>query len=89
MNVQSRIVNVIETKQGDEVQYFTLEGIMIGGFKGGNRVASIEEATSSEKPKGGVVTAPSPHEVQRQNDRRAEDLQTPEGKLKHLKEDVT
>jgi hypothetical protein len=89
MSIQSRIVNVIETKQDDEVSYFTLEGLMIGGFKGGNRIAPVEEVTSSEKPKGGVVTAPSPHEVQRQNDRKAEDLQTPEGKLKHLKEDVT
>lgn len=87
-DVTSRIVNVIETKQGDEVQYFTLEGVMIGGFKGGTRTTPEIQEIKKIKPTGGIVTAPTPHQVKRRQNREAEALQTPEGRLKHLKEDV-
>ena len=88
MSIQSRIVNVIETKQDDEVSYFTLEGIMIGGFKGGVRVEPVQEEFKKDKPEGAVITAPTPHDMQRQKARKIEAMQTPEGRLKHLKEDV-
>lgn len=87
-NVQSRVVNVIETKQGDEVQFFTLEGILIGGFRGGTRTTPDIQEVKKSKPVGGVLTAPTPHQVKRTQDREAQRLQTPEGKLQHLKEDV-
>ena len=86
--VKSRIVNVIETTEGDEVSYFTLEGVMIGGFKGGARVEPSEPQPQREKPDGGIVKPLTPHQVQRAKDKEAESLQTPEGKLQHLKEDV-
>lgn len=86
--VTSRIVNVIETKNDDEVTYFTLEGVMIGGFKGGNRIKPIIEEPQEDKPAGGVVKPLTPHEVQREKDKEAESLQTPESRLSHLKKDV-
>lgn len=87
-NVASRIVNVIETRQDDEITYFTLEGVMIGGFKGGSRVESKEPELKKDKPEGGVIKSPTPEQVQRQKDKEAESLQTAEGRLKHLKEDI-
>ena len=87
-DVASRIVNVIETRQDDEITYFTLEGVMIGGFKGGARVKSKEPEIQKDKPEGGVIKSPTPEQVQRQKDKEAESLQTAEGRLKHLKEDV-
>lgn len=87
-NVQSRLVNVIETRDGDDLTYFTLEGLMIGGFKGGVRKEIEQPKRPEKKPGGGVIKAPTPQQVQRQHDREAENLQTAEGRLKHLKEDV-
>jgi hypothetical protein len=87
-NVTSRIVNVIETRQDDEITYFTLEGVMIGGFKGGSRVEPKEPEVKKEKPGGGVIKSPNPEQVRRQKDKEAESLQTAEGRLKHLKDDV-
>lgn len=86
--IQSRITNVILTTEGDRQTYFTLEGVMIGGFDGGSRVAPKEEVPINLKPDGGVVKSPTPHDVQRDKDRRVESLKTPEGRLKHLKEDI-
>lgn len=88
MPVTSRIVNVIETSNEDERTYFTLEGLLIGSFKGGVRVKTSEPQPLHDKPEGGVVRPMTPHQVQRAKDKEAESLQTPEGKLKHLKEDV-
>lgn len=87
-NVQSRIVNVIETTQGDEVQYFTLEGLLIGGFSGGARIEPEPQQPRIEKPKGQIVTAPTPSDVQRERDKEAEKSKTPESRLEHLKKDV-
>lgn len=87
-DVTSKVVNVIETTQGDEVQYFTLQGVLIGGFKGGNRITPDIQEIKKSKPVGGVVTAPTPHQVKRKQDREAEKLQTAEGRLQHLKNDV-
>ncbi len=87
-NVQSRIVNVIETTQDDEKIYFTLEGLMIGGFKGGIRQTPEVVEITPEKPKGGVITAPTPHEVQRKKDKDIQNMQTPDGRLKNLKENI-
>jgi len=87
-NVQSRIVNVIETTQDDEIKYFTLEGLMIGGFKGGARVEPEEPTTPTEKPKGQIVKSPTPSDVQREKERTVEESKTTEGRLKHLKRDV-
>jgi len=65
--VKSRIVNMIETRVGDEVSYFTLEGIAVGGFNQGQRVEPQEER-KEVKPKGGVITAPTPEAVRRQQE---------------------
>jgi hypothetical protein len=87
-NVQSRIVNVIQTEQGDEITYFTLEGVMIGGFKGGTRQTPELPETPVEKPKGEVVTAPKPSDIKRDKEREVEESKTAEGRLKHLKRDI-
>ena len=86
--VKSRIVNVIETSDGEELLYFTLEGVMIGGFKGGSRVEPDAPQPVKEKPDGGIVRPMTPHQIQRQQEREAESLKTPEAKLEHLKNDV-
>jgi hypothetical protein len=88
MPVTSRIVNVIETTNGDERTYFTLEGVMIGSFRGGARTTPEVTETPKDKPDGGIVKPLTPHQVQRAKDKEAESLQTPEAKLKHLKEDI-
>lgn len=87
-DVTSRIVNVIETRQGDEILYFTFEGLMIGGFKGGTRVEPEQTSPVEERPRGGIIKAPTPEQVQRQKDKEAERLNTAEGRLEHLKKDV-
>jgi len=84
----SRIVNVIETKQGDQITFFTLEGVKIGGFKGGTRVEPQPTQETSNQPKGGVIKPMTPHQVQRAHDREAAKLLTPESKIKHLIDDV-
>lgn len=86
--IESRLVNVIETRQGESITYFTLEGLMIGGFKGGARVEPSEPEHKVDKPAGGVVLPPTPQQVQKQKDRENEELLTAEGRLKHLNEDV-
>ena len=88
MDVRSSIVNVIETVNGDEITYFTLEGVMIGGFKGGIRIEPEPVEKPKERPKGGVIKSQTPHDVQRERDKEAESLQTAAGRLKHLKKDV-
>ena len=88
MEIESRLVNVIETRQGEMITYFTLEGLMIGGFKGGSRITPEIVVNKVVKPDGGVVLPPTPHQVQRAKDKQAEELSTPEGKLKHLTDDV-
>ena len=85
---QSRIANVIETTIGEDIIYFTLEGVMIGGFKGGVRIEPTQPEPKKERPSGSVVKPMTPHQVRRQRDKEAEALQTPEGRLKHLKDDV-
>lgn len=87
-DIQSRIVNVIETTQGDEIKYFTLEGLMIGGFKGGIHQEPEEPEPVVEKPKGQIITPPTPSDVRRSKERQVEESKTPEGRLEHLKKDV-
>lgn len=87
-DVTSRITNVIETRQGDAISYFTLEGLLIGSFKGGTRVTPEVTPAQTIRPAGGVIKAPTPEQVRRNQDRDAAALQTTEGRLKHLKEDV-
>lgn len=88
MDIQSRITNVIETRSGDEIKYFTLEGVMIGGFKGGIRQEPEEPEPVVEKPKGQIVTPPTPEDVRRSKERKVEESKTPEARLEHLKKDV-
>jgi hypothetical protein len=65
----SKIVSVIETKQGDEVSYFTLEGVLIGGFQGGARIAKKEPKEEVvEEAKSGVVRPPTPQQVREEKD---------------------
>lgn len=88
MDVSSRIVNVIETTEGDKIRYFTLEGVLIGGFDGGIRYVPVVAEKPKERPKGSIVKSPTPHDVQREKDRELQELQTPRGRLNHLKKDV-
>ena len=86
-DISSRIVNVIETRNGSTITYFTLEGLLIGGFEGGNRVAQ-PEVKIADPIKSAVVMPPTPQQIRKQRDREVEKLQTAEGRLEHLKKEV-
>lgn len=86
--LKSRIVNVIETRQGDKIEYFTLEGVLIGGFRGGDRIKSVVEKPKKKTSKGGIIKSPTPHEVKREKAREIENMKTPEGRLANLKKNV-
>jgi len=79
---------VIETRQGDTITYFNLEGLLIGGFSGGNRITPPENSKPAEPIKSGVVMPPTPEQIRKQHDREAEKLNTAEGRLEHLKKNV-
>jgi hypothetical protein len=81
--ISSRIVNVIQTSQGDEVQYFTLEGVLIGIFKGGTRKPLPDDAPPPA-PGSGVITAPTPAEIKLEKERKTEKDMTAAGRLNHL-----
>lgn len=81
--VKSRIVNVIETRLGDEISYFTLEGVAIGGFSQGQKVEPQIEKEEI-KPQGGVVTAPKPEEVKRQKEMETAKLMDGQERLKNI-----
>lgn len=86
--IRSRVVNVIETTNDSDVTYFTLEGVMIGGFSGGNRKEPVQPVVQPEKPKGGVVKSRTPEQVRKDQERESEQLLTAEGRLKHIKDSV-
>lgn len=58
----SKIVSVIETTVEDSKLYYTLEGVLIGSFKGGKRMEPVEEEPEVES-KSTVIRPPSPREV--------------------------
>jgi len=90
-DIQSKLVNVIESRSGSDVVYHTLEGLLIGGFKGGERISKVEpdnKKTLGKDPKGGVVNPKTPLEVKREKEKEVQAMQTPEGRLKNLKENV-
>lgn len=84
MEVSSRIVNVILTTVGDENIYSTLEGIMIGKFKGGERQAPKEEI-SIEAPNSAIVKSPKPEQVKREQEKENEETVAAEGALRNVK----
>jgi len=84
MDATARIANVIEVRTNDSLNYFTLEGVFIGGLNRGGK--PFEEETPNET-KGSVVKSPTPHEVKRQQHKQIQNMQT-EDRLKHLKDDV-
>ena len=59
----SKIVSVIETTVEDSKLYYTLEGVLIGSFKGGKRLEPPEEEKPKEESKSTVIRPPSPREV--------------------------
>lgn len=82
MPITSRVVNVIKTELADEVSYFTLEGLLIGKFKGGERQPQPEEQPPAPIG-GGVVKSPSPEQVK---DQKAKEVDmSAGGRLNHLK----
>jgi len=65
--MKSLLVQVIAVYEGENVTYFTLEGVEIGRMKGG----AIEEKqveTVETRKVGGVVTAKSPQQVADERD---------------------
>lgn len=81
--VRSKIVNVIETRLGDEISYFTLEGVQIGGLSSGQRVEPVIEK-KEDKPKGGVIVAPKPEEVRRQQEIESAKLLDGQERIKNI-----
>jgi hypothetical protein len=82
MPITSRVVNVIKTELADEVSYFTLEGVLIGKFKGGERQAQPEEQPPAPIG-GGIVKSPTPEQVK---DKKAKEVDmSAGGRLDHLK----
>ena len=62
---KARIVNVILVENGLDRTYFTLEGLEIGKFVEGKKVATTPQAAEAQRPKSAVTKAPSPKEVKR------------------------
>jgi hypothetical protein len=66
----ARIINVIEVKDDKSVIYFTLEGVQIGGWDEGARVAP--PAPQPERPAGKVVKPISPAEAKAEEEKSGE-----------------
>lgn len=79
--IKARIINVIETRLGNEITFFTLEGLEIGGFNQGQRIEPIVKKEEI-KPQGGIVTSPKPQEVKRNQERETERLMSSEERIK-------
>ena len=82
----AKITNVIIVTNGEEVTYFTLEGVEIGGFNGGHRIVPDTAPEPEPQPKGGVVTAPKPEAVKRAKEREAGKAMTLEERTKYEQE---
>lgn len=73
MSVQTaKIINVIEVKAGDTVQYFTLDGFQIGGFSEGVRVGSSAPQPEPVRPAGKVVKPISPQQAKAESEAETE-----------------
>ncbi len=83
---KARIVNVIVVTQGEELTYFTLEGIEIGGFRGGRKIVPEVPVVTQEVPKGGIVTSPNPKAVRRAKELQLDKNLTIEERIKYEKE---
>lgn len=91
MDTSSKVVKVIETRNGDELTYHTMEGLFIGGFKAGERVKR-DSYVSSAKPNKpvptGVVRSLTPAQMRREKELEARKLSDPKERLKKLKKEV-
>ena len=70
--MKARLINVILVEDEVNQSYYTLEGLAIGSFKAGKQVELTPE--SEPKPKGGVVTSPTPEEVAQDKEKKTERL---------------
>lgn len=65
----AKIVNVILVENGQDREYYTLEGILIGGFKGGTPI-DTRPAENEVEQAGDVVRGKSPKEVRRDGEKK-------------------
>ncbi len=85
--IQSRTVEVIETRQGVNLRYFTTTGIFIGELRAGQRVKPQPEIKEKQHFSG-IIKSYTPAQIRRQKEREAAKLTDPKSRIKHLKEDV-
>lgn len=85
---KSRVVNVIETRTGNNVKYFTLEGVLIGELEGGARLPKKNEKAPAPMIRTGIANSLSPKQIRRQKELDAEKLIDPKARAKHLAKNV-
>ena len=73
---RARVVNVIVVEEGANRIYFTLEGVEIGSFVAGKKIAPKSKPPEEKKPKSGVVKSPTPKEAKVQKERELEENMT-------------
>jgi len=84
MTIQTaKIINVIEVKTGEDILYFTLDGMRIGGFEQGVRLPPEIPQPPTPKPVGSVVKPISPKVAKAESEK--EDERTFEQILKREK----
>lgn len=86
MSRKAKIVQVILVEDGLDLIYYTFEGVEIGSFKEGVRQKPTELHHDAVKPKGGVVTAPTPKQIRIKEKRQLEEDMKVENRLEHVKE---
>ena len=81
----ARVINVIIVEKGDEVEYFTLQGVRIGSFSGGSRVTIDKEPNAPQevgaRPKASVIKSKTPEEVKIEEAKHNEAFKSTQDKL--------
>lgn len=84
--IHARVVEVILVEDNGNQTYYTLEGLEIGGWKGGTH-QTPEPEIPEQKEKGGVVKSPTPKEVRIQKAKEMEKATTLEERVKRVAEE--
>lgn len=85
----SKIINMIETRMGDTIEYFTIDGIFVGGFYEGEQVSPTTQPVVPKpkpEPKSGVLKNPTPADVRTQRAMESEEEETLDNKLAKKKD---
>jgi hypothetical protein len=85
--MKAQIIKVIAVTRGEEREYFTTDGIMIGRQVGG-RIEDVEDRKPTKKVKGGIVKSLTPKEAAEVKKRQTEKELTLEERLKYEKKNT-